>query len=111
MRRRELDSVRERAEMALLGILLLSPERRAEPVGLEARHFFYPWNTVVFEAISAGGDRYAVARRMVETGTIEELHYVGRIDYLARLLVAGATCQANLAELASFIQRCPRCHR
>lgn len=108
MRRRKLDSVRERAEMALLGLLLFAP---APTEGLEADHFFYPWNAAVFEAIQLGADRSSITSKLEETGSIENLEYVGREDYLAQLLVAGATCTAQLSDLIALIKRCPRCHR
>jgi len=103
-----MTSSREHIEQSLLGILMFEP-KRARRTGLEPEQFFYPWNRVVFAALLEGGSFWDVKRRMFDDGTIENLHLVGREEYLAQLLVAGVEPVAEFEELVREIHRCCRC--
>lgn len=96
--------------MAVLGCILLTPQLLGEADALEPQHFFYPWNQAVFSAVlETGGDRFAVMRQMQEDGTIENLHYVGRGEYFAQLLLAAVPSPADFDEMVGAVRRCPRC--
>jgi hypothetical protein len=101
---------REQIEQSLLGMLLFKPDL-ARCTGLSPEQFFYPWNRAVFAAILEGGTFWDVKRRMNCDGTIENLHHVGREDYLAQLLVAGIEPVADFDDLVREVHRCHRCEK